>query len=364
MIWVAAVLSAILVAAAWCAARPQPHPVRWAVFGWTAALVVTLPMLLQAFATAAAVLAFFLGLALMVWPRVRHRVRSFAPFAGVAVVVTIGFACLAAWGTMSRYDRLREQYPYESMEERIPAPPPASGGAGWDDGTLATLESDLDRSGAGGRAGSLRQLHEERVRLFTNSPGFGVRRLAGPEWGLRYWPRDGQTDQPGPHSPPGAEPARDQTPSAADEPDLLTLHNKGTFDFVNLKGFGFVKDRRHVAGFISHGFSDVPSPTLRWHVERLDLIGVLLHPEPVAYVSDKLPAMDELRGAPTRKLDAFEVTGLDALRTGQTLYLSRAGDRPRMLGAVRNVRQCVGCHGGERGDLLGAFSYALGPGNR
>jgi mono/diheme cytochrome c family protein len=30
-----------------------------------------------------------------------------------------------------------------------------------------------------------------------------------------------------------------------------------------------------------------------------------------------------------------------------------------MLGAVRSTRQCVACHGGDRGDLLGAFSYAL-----
>jgi hypothetical protein len=123
-----------------------------------------------------------------------------------------------------------------------------------------------------------------------------------------------------------------------------------------------MRDRRHVAGFVSHGFSEVPDSTLRWRVERLDLIGLLLHPEPVAYVSDKLPAMDELRAAPTRKPDTFEAVGLEALRAGQTLYLSPAGERPRMLGAVRNARQCVGCHGGERGDLLGAFSYVLGSG--
>ena len=74
------------------------------------------------------------------------------------------------------------------------------------------------------------------------------------------------------------------------------MHDAGTLDFVNPVGFGFMKDRRHVAGFQSHAFSEVPDSTPRWCVERLDLIGLLLHPEPVAYVSDKLPAMDELRG--------------------------------------------------------------------
>jgi hypothetical protein len=30
-----------------------------------------------------------------------------------------------------------------------------------------------------------------------------------------------------------------------------------------------------------------------------------------------------------------------------------------MLGLARSVKQCVACHGGARGDLLGAFSYVL-----
>jgi len=30
-----------------------------------------------------------------------------------------------------------------------------------------------------------------------------------------------------------------------------------------------------------------------------------------------------------------------------------------MLGATYGAKQCVACHGGERGDLLGVFSYTL-----
>ena len=33
----------------------------------------------------------------------------------------------------------------------------------------------------------------------------------------------------------------------------------------------------------------------------------------------------------------------------------RAG-RVRVLGAIRAAKQCIDCHGGGRGDLLGAFS--------
>ena len=45
------------------------------------------------------------------------------------------------------------------------------------------------------------------------------------------------------------------------------------------------------------------------------------------------------------------------LRQGEDLFTS--GDGLRMLGAVYSLKQCVACHGGERGDLLGALSYRL-----
>jgi hypothetical protein len=85
----------------------------------------------------------------------------------------------------------------------------------------------------------------------------------------------------------------------------------------------------------------------------------LLHDEPLAYVSDNLPRMDELRKAPTRKLDEFEAAGLAALRRGEDLFVRGTADHLRVLGAVRNAKQCVDCHGGQRGDLLGAFSYTF-----
>ena len=74
--------------------------------------------------------------------------------------------------------------------------------------------------------------------------------------------------------------------------------------------------------------------------------------------------MDELREAPTRPLDRFEASSLDKLRQGEDLIVGRSPRQLRMLGAIRSLKQCVACHGGERGDLLGAFSYRLGRGER
>jgi hypothetical protein len=126
-------------------------------------------------------------------------------------------------------------------------------------------------------------------------------------------------------------------------------------------GFGFVKDRRHVAGFQAHQFSRVPQPVRQWQLQHLDLVGLLLHEAPVVYVSAHLPRMDELRKAPTRPLDVWEDAGLASLRGGEDLFVRETAEGLRMLGAIRSVKQCLECHGGQPGALVGAFSYTLRP---
>src|SRR5207249_363954 len=136
-------------------------------------------------------------------------------------------------------------------------------------------------------------------------------------------------------------------------------------DFVNPKGFGYIQDRAHVKGFQAHQFRSVPElpapkeATRRWRVRRLELVSLLKHNEPAVYVSEHLPRMDELRDARTRPLDAFEMRTLNALQAGDDLKAESAADQIRLLGAVRAARQCLECHRGERGKLLGAFSYRL-----
>jgi hypothetical protein len=141
-------------------------------------------------------------------------------------------------------------------------------------------------------------------------------------------------------------------------PERLHLHS--VLNFVHVDGFGYVKDRRHVAGFRPHQFRQPPGEEdPSWKVETLELVGLVVHPEPVGYVSASLPRMDLLRDAPLRPLDTFENQGLGDLREGTELFVRRQGPNVRMLGAIRAARQCVACHDCERGTLLGAFSYTL-----
>jgi hypothetical protein len=100
-------------------------------------------------------------------------------------------------------------------------------------------------------------------------------------------------------------------------------------------------------------------PDGRWLIRRIDLVSLLTHEQPVAYVSVNLPRMDELRGAATRPLTQFERRALTALRAGSNLQVDASADHIQMLGAIRAVKQCLDCHDARRADLLGAFSYRL-----
>jgi len=161
---------------------------------------------------------------------------------------------------------------------------------------------------------------------------------------------------------PATEPGQPEPAPGSPRPDLLLgLHDEGLVDFLNPKGFGYIQDREHVAGFRAHGFSKMPESkeSQRWSIQRLELVSLLKHEQPVAYISDYLPRMDKLRNAPTRPLDEFETKALDQLERGKDLEVEYTPDRIRMLGSVRALAQCVKCHHAERGELLGAFTYKL-----
>jgi hypothetical protein len=120
-----------------------------------------------------------------------------------------------------------------------------------------------------------------------------------------------------------------------------------------------------VAGFIAHAFHHPPLASLedpqKWTIDRLELVSLLHFDEPRVYLLDHLPRMDQLSSetVPTRPLDEFESTALVQLRTDEDLVVTHVGPAYRMLGSLRAAKQCQQCHTAERGDLLGAFSYAL-----
>lgn len=298
-----------------------------------------------------------------------RRPWRFPALSGLTALATFGIALLIAQPREARLANLRDEFRYESLEDHLPPPATAFPEVAMPTGTASRLdewESSVTDDRWGSRSHALQRLHEERVELFARSPGFGVVRTVRAPLGklpetLR--PEELRISQPNGGSVRTHDDTTSTVRSIYDE-RLHGIHIAGILDFINHENFGYVKDRRHVAGFQSHRFSKVPEPSEGWRVETLDLVGLLLHKEPVAYVSANLPRMDELKKALTRPLDRFETTGLEKLRGGEDLVTADASANLRMLGAIRSAKQCVQCHGGQRGDLLGAFSYTLVGGTR
>ncbi|WP_337176707.1 hypothetical protein [Paludisphaera sp.] len=364
MLIVSLALSSLLLFVSVRAAR-RPETAAGKVVLWTIGLL----FLSTAYAPVGLLPAVLLQALLMLATAVAWSLAGGGPSALVkaACAATLAAYVPACWLARSdhgEYARLRGLYPYESMESRVREPRRAVGDAppGPDAlARLARLEGNLQDGMGGYRAAQLRRLHEDAVWLFINSPGFGVARMGFPtEWTLK---RGGLMPAPRQLSPratfdgsPGGFAAIDAT----EEDPLGRLLDESILGYANARGFGYIKDRRHIAGFQGHGFSEIPAADgSRWRARSLELVG-LLDDEPVVYVSDELPGMGRPRGG-TRPLDRFEGPALEMLRRGEDLCVVRDGEVVRMLGAVRSGRRCVECHGGDRGDLLGAFSYVLGP---
>jgi hypothetical protein len=322
------------------------------------------PCFLTAVFPPVALQVLLLFVAFGVWRVSRRKPLAFLPLSCLATVIAYGVCAGLAYREITH---LRERFPYESLEGRLPVLRPSPRDEPLPEVTarrLDRLEETIKGAAPFGpwRTDTLRRLHEDSVDYFVSSPGFGSARMSRLS---RGWLISGlRTDPPLPQPDPAISTAQSivvpgtevRTP---DTGPLYDLHWNSLADFVHPEGFGYVRDRGHVAGFQVHQFSRTPEPGESWRLQTIELVGLALHDAPVVYVAPHLPRMDELREAPTRPPDAFEAAGLESLRSGEDLVVRGTADGLRMLGALRSTEQCLACHGGERGDLVGAFSYTL-----
>jgi hypothetical protein len=266
-------------------------------------------------------------------------------------------------------DYARKRLPIESLAGRLPKGKPITPGKPLDAESRRRWEI-FDRDMAAGqerRAGMLKALHEKTLKSFLERPGAGPRRFSGFLINDLLADQDEMfiiRDQPG---KPADFPVLSEEPLNRVKPDeeFYFHHVRSLSYFLYPRGFGYVKDREHVVGFKSHGFRWPPVPMLpfgesrRWRINHVQLVGILYQEEPVVYLTDNLPSMEQVRQGKTRALDFFEADALPSLRDGEDLYIVSKDNTLRMLGAVRATRTCQKCHEAEVGDLLGAFSYTL-----
>jgi hypothetical protein len=287
-------------------------------------------------------------------------------------------------------EEYRRKYPFESLAGRLafeegPARELKTGGAAPPLSAdalnrLDATDNPRDPSRQDMRRRTLEILHSDEAQKFIDRVGFGLSRMPSPSLIYLELPPAPTIpfDKPGEAANPDREPTETLRPGKA-EGRMPSLDMLGSFhqlggreNFASAVGFGYVKDREHVAGFQSHQFRRMPHlgdfqprPTEgdaakeKWLVTRLELVSLLTHEEPAVYVSAELPRMDTLNKDRVRPLSDFEGRALAALRRGEDVVTEATTNHIRMLGALRASRQCLDCHQVRRGDLLGAFSYDL-----
>lgn len=286
------------------------------------------------------------------------------------------------------WQRLRHEYPIESMRARLPEPTAHL----TQSGQSIPLRSDtLDRLEAFEQShmlrsyrfeGNLRMIHASMVEQFASSPGFGVGRMMPPS-PSHVAPRVAPAPLPQPvpaeyfepHDSPGDEqplPLAERMHGAIQDEkqeatSLETMHTSLLANFADPETLGYFRDRDFVVGFEPHAFHEKEDGyySESWQsvradqVARLELVSLLLHAEPGVYVSENLPNMQDVANLPVRPLDDFERQALRQLYAGNDLVVGEGADDGRMLGSLRAAQICADCHAVERGTLLGAFSYRL-----
>jgi hypothetical protein len=290
----------------------------------------------------------------------------------------------------------RKLYPFQSVEDRLAyeaGKKAAVAPALSPDAAKRLANSDRvyqpGRNFGDIRRESLKKLHSAEVEDFIKRDGFGLERMPRPS--PRYlelaqaptFPvgRVSYPDSALENDPHTALPARGAAFAGESRlPTLETmvaLHWQSEYNFASPASLGYVRKPKEVSGFDPHKFHHEPflgdkrlvnhdldkeggdQNKERWALRRLELVSLVRHERPVAYVSAQLPRMEDLKNAPTRELDAFEAAALKRLEAGEEVVTDASLNRIRMAGAVRASKACLDCHSAQHGQLLGVFSYDL-----
>ncbi len=295
---------------------------------------------------------------------------------------------------------LREEFPFESIEERMK--------------NAQSTEQRLEKRRAlrnrktslpshvdyqyQRRVQALKALHENATEAFVNADQFGFSRMpqispkqlfahqtsnklivferdsdkkygAEKEIELAAQVKYGRVEQRAAGVPyrPVINDAAKRFPS---QQELAMSHLYARQEFT--ANAGYVKSLKKVSGFQPHSIgSDMVKsywrPELKssgpgkpgWKLNRLELVGMLLHDQPRVYVSDQLPDMEKLDAYKTRDMNAFEKKAIKKILEGESTVVKATNSRIQMVGALWATKNCLQCHRAKSGDVLGAFSYEI-----
>lgn len=211
---------------------------------------------------------------------------------------------------------------------------------------------------------AMRKLHEQAFKTFALREGFGMERMIRP---LNAPLAEKWTSED-----------LDKEPKAELAKELEPLHGISALNFSTYAKAAKDETRAALKGDAKHL---APAPSMRavWRMSQVDLVGLVKNPQPRVYISpanpdmkprvagekevflfgELAPDMAKLKELKQRDPDEFELAALDALSQGEDYFVRQKNREIRMVGSLRAVGQCAGCHDVERGTLLGAFSYRL-----
>jgi hypothetical protein len=220
---------------------------------------------------------------------------------------------------------------------------------------------------------TLPEIHERYVEEFTLSWGFGYERI---HWQPGQWIElVDPVRRPSANPPTETRVYRAPDPRGSGERGAQPNWQRPSYDL-----------KTQTLGY-SGGHSAAVQERV-WYLRHKQLVSLLRHEHPLVYdtkpflshlrvkegptekgkwrigpngewIEETPPPLDEQRPTTLRELDGFETTALDELQRGNELVVKTAGPEMRLLGAVRARTECLSCHEGAPGRLLGAFTYLL-----
>ena len=300
------------------------------------------------------------------------------------LAVALLFSVMVLPSHLKRLHKARAEYPIVDLNPRLAyeeqkKTQPAKALTAETENNLRIMEQWAnDSDDIFSRRTTLKLFHDKQHERFVRSLGFGVVRMSP----VREWLAESPDPQSIGFNPMKTSPNEDKSDDGAwtnwerifrhqnDSIDLTNLSNENHFHFLNVKDFvepatfGYVAAPKQAAGFLAHAFhfpQQAPKNLElgKWKNEFLQLVSLEKFDEPRAYVLDALPRMDQLNdgNAETRALDNFEKRSLGQLESTSDIVIQEEENSIRMLGSLRANTSCLDCHSGQRGDLLGAFTY-------
>jgi hypothetical protein len=294
--------------------------------------------------------------------------RTFALVLVGIMVAIYGFAFSQGVAALRKTSELRQRYPLVSLEKRLAYErrPESNKEQTADPQQLShAVATNLDRqdqtqqAGYFSRSGALHELHAAAYSAFANAAGFGNMRMETVNTRLTKLGPIPEFVLPTPVA---------LSVSITSDKEFLEVHDTAVNNFISQERMGYVKNRSQVAGFESHRLASLNErwqcacqTTRNWQVTRLELVGLLRDDDPRVYTSKTIPRMEQLADSPHRELNEFEKSALPKLATQKDVIVNQQSNRIQMLGALRAGQTCLKCHEGDRGKLLGAFSYEIVP---